>query len=283
MATFTPPTIHSGKWGNVTSTLDWCEANYQFSYHVAEVVNAYSNLLFIGLAMLGMYHIQSQSLPTRYLIAYIGFAIVGIGSFFFHSTLWIEAQLADELPMIYLVGHTLFLLLDKEHGFNLSLKSVRILSIETLLALGFTWSYCNIIRSPVYHQIVFTALIMANTIQATKRYSEMKGKLPPHFKDFIIRNILTGGFLFLFGFLIWNLDNNFCGPLTSWKVAIGWPAAFLLEGHGWWHLLSGLGTYLMFVGLHLITLCVKDDHRGYTTASLFGLPYIKRAASFKEL
>jgi hypothetical protein len=40
----------------------------------------------------------------------------------------------------------------------------------------------------------------------------------------------TGGGLFILGFIIWNLDNVFCTTLTRWKVAIGWPVAFLLEG-----------------------------------------------------
>jgi dihydroceramidase len=35
---------------------------------------------------------------------------------------------------------------------------------------------------------------------------------------------------FLAGFLVWNLDNVFCDNLTTWKSAIGWPIAFLLEG-----------------------------------------------------
>lgn len=36
--------------------------------------------------------------------------------------------------------------------------------------------------------------------------------------------------MFAFGFFVWNLDNIFCTTLTSWKQAIGWPVAFLLEG-----------------------------------------------------
>jgi dihydroceramidase len=39
-----------------------------------------------------------------------------------------------------------------------------------------------------------------------------------------------GAWLFVFGFVVWNLDNIFCTALTRQKVAIGWPSAFLLEG-----------------------------------------------------
>jgi dihydroceramidase len=36
------------------------------------------------------------------------------------------------------------------------------------------------------------------------------------------------------GFLIWNLDNEFCSTIRSWRREIGLPWGILLEGHGWW-------------------------------------------------
>ncbi len=47
------------------------------------------------------------------------FAVVGVGSFAFHATLLYQAQLADELPMIYSVAYGVFLLSDRSPGFNL--------------------------------------------------------------------------------------------------------------------------------------------------------------------
>lgn len=47
--------------------------------------------------------------------------------------------------------------------------------------------------------------------------------------------------VFLCGFLIWNLDNIYCGHFRRWRREIGLPWAILLEGHGWWHLMTGLG------------------------------------------
>lgn len=49
---------------------------------------------------------------------------------------------------------------------------------------------------------------------------------------------MTGVAIFATGFVIWNIDNAFCSTLTGWKIAIGWPAAFFLEG------LLGVGVYL---------------------------------------
>jgi len=36
------------------------------------------------------------------------------------------------------------------------------------------------------------------------------------------------------GFLIWNLDNEFCPTIRRWRREIGLPWGILLEGHGWW-------------------------------------------------
>jgi dihydroceramidase len=44
--------------------------------------------------------------------------LVGLGSFCFHATLLYEAQLADELPMIYVVSIFLAILLESEPGFG---------------------------------------------------------------------------------------------------------------------------------------------------------------------
>lgn len=49
---------------------------------------------------------------------------------------------------------------------------------------------------------------------------------------------------FITGFVIWNLDNIYCNSLIRWRHRIGLPAALFLEGHGWWHILTGIGGEL---------------------------------------
>ena len=80
---------HTGVWGPVTATLDWCEvspgprnptkymrltllkANYQFSPFVAEVANSFSNVITVFLGLYGVYVCLQQKLPTRYLIGFL--------------------------------------------------------------------------------------------------------------------------------------------------------------------------------------------------------------------
>ncbi|KAG5647736.1 hypothetical protein DXG03_008459 [Asterophora parasitica] len=135
------PWLKPGFYGPVTATLDWCEANYQFSYYIAEMANSFSNLFTISLAVCGGLAAAGQSLPSRYVAGYAGIALVGIGSFAFHATLLFQAQLADELPMIYVGSMGLWLLFDDRPGFGT--KTIRTKFLIVLLIafdIVFTWS-----------------------------------------------------------------------------------------------------------------------------------------------
>jgi dihydroceramidase len=87
--------------------------------------------------------------------------------------------------------------------------------------------------NPVYHQVVFAILVLLTSYRLTYliRWSPMyRSRTPPAVKDECLRLFWSGGLLFIFAFVIWNLDNVFCDTLTVWKHALGWPAAVFLEG-----------------------------------------------------
>jgi len=234
-----------GFYGPVTATLDWCEANYQFSHYIAEVANSFSNLFTIVLATWGGFCAIRQSLPTRYVTGYVGVALVGLGSFAFHATLLFEAQLADELPMIYVGSMALWYLFDDKPGYGIKTARTKwLILLSIMFDILFTWSYM-LYRNPVYHQIVFASLVLTTTARVTYvlRWSERIKDIPENIRSTIGQLFSTGAAIFALGFLVWNLDNIFCDTLTRWKVHIGWPCAFLLEGHSWWHIMTGAGTY----------------------------------------
>lgn len=61
-------------------------------------------------------------------------------------------------------------------------------------------------------------------------HSDISKDVPPVTRTNVGKIYQTGLFAFLIGFVIWNVDNIYCSTLTEWKNAVGWPAAFLLEG-----------------------------------------------------
>jgi len=269
---------HSHYWGPVTSTLDWCEANYQFSPVVAEMANTFSNIITISIGLYGAIRANNQGLPRRYSTGFSGVIFVGIGSFAFHATLLYEAQLADELPMILAASYCCFVMFDTRPGFHL--KSARGLYPLILFNILFTWSYA-VYRNPLFHQVVFALLMLISSIRTLHVLRVSGPNIPPQVRSTIVKLFWTGTGIFLWGFFVWNLDNIFCDTLTSWKFAVGWPAAFLLEGHSWWHCFTALGAYLMMLGTTYLTLCVKDTHKNYTVTYPFGFPQIKRIGTTK--
>ncbi|KAF8921976.1 ceramidase [Mucidula mucida] len=283
MATSTLAVNHPGYHGPITATLDWCEANYQFSYYIAEMANSFSNVFSISLAFYGIRNVVRESLPGRYSAGFLGFAMVGIGSFAFHATLLFHYQLADELPMIYVASLSLWFLYDRKPGF--SMTSVRtITSLITIAVLDalFTWSYI-LYRNPIYHQVVFGAIVLGSAIRIAYllKWSEIRTKIPDEKKAQIANIYTMGAAIFVLGFLVWNLDNIFCDLLTVWKTSLGWPAAFLLEGHSWWHVFTGIGTYYMFIGTQCKSLCIKGDTRNYQIRYQSGLPLVARVGKMQ--
>jgi len=268
-------------WGPVTSTLDWCEANYQFSPMVAEMANTFSNLITISIGLYGTFRAWNQRLPQRYWTGFSGVAFVGIGSLAFHATLLYEAQLADELPMVLSASYCCFVLFDTRPGFDL--RSARGLYPLILFNMTFIWSYA-VYRNPVFHQVVFASLMLLTIIRTVYllRMSGPSKDIPVQVRSIIVKIYWTGTGIFLLGFFVWNLDNIFCDTLTTWKFAVGWPIAFLLEGHSWWHCFTALGAYLMMLGTTYLTLCVKDTYKNYTVTYPYGFPQITRIGTTKS-
>ena len=67
--------------------------------------------------------------------------MVGIGSFIFHATLLFEAQLMDELPMIYVSSYCSLILFDTARGFSLRDSNAPFLgAIFVVFNVFFTWS-----------------------------------------------------------------------------------------------------------------------------------------------
>ncbi|GKT89900.1 alkaline phytoceramidase [Colletotrichum tofieldiae] len=66
--------VPDGYWGEKTSTLNFCEETF-------------TNLLFLWLGFKGVHNCVSHGHPRIFLIAYLGYVIVGLGSTAFHTSL----------------------------------------------------------------------------------------------------------------------------------------------------------------------------------------------------
>lgn len=255
-----PPAKDHGYWDPITSTLDWCEENYYATTYSAEIVNSLTNLMFIWLAFVGINNCLRHGHDRIFLITFIGYLIVGSGSFAFHSTLKYPMQLVDELSMIYTT--CLMTWATFEHKRPVFVKTILAVLVAGLAL--FITLYYHYLQDPSFHQnayAILTAVVLIRSMyimevnirphfrkrhqehekaQASETMSEDE-KLEDRRRDDKDRWILKqmwvmiafGLSIFLGGFGLWNLDNIYCQRIRIWRHEIGLPWGILLEGqHG---------------------------------------------------
>ncbi len=93
-ATFTEALL--AREGAATTAIDWCEANGAVSPHVAEFYNASSSLAFVVAGLLMLATARRLRLPAALAAAGPLTALTGLASAYFHATLSLAGQRADE-------------------------------------------------------------------------------------------------------------------------------------------------------------------------------------------
>jgi len=103
------PAAGKGYWGPVTSTLNWCEEvsshqgalgiqdddvsltrqiqDYYATVYSAEIVNTLTNALFVVFALKGLRNCFQHNHDTVFVVTFLGYMLVGLGSFAFHASL----------------------------------------------------------------------------------------------------------------------------------------------------------------------------------------------------
>lgn len=249
----------TGFWGIPTSTIDWCEENYVVTHYIAEAVNTATNAAFILLAHYAWRNARKFKLEQRFVYSCYGFMLVGIGSWLFHMTLQYRFQLLDELPMIYATCIPLW----STFTWDTSKKFERSAAIAVVSGASFLTAVYLRYKNPTIHQAAYGAMnviIILKSTQQARRYVTDRRALAN-----LNRTLYLGASEFLFGWFLWNLDIHLCDMWRSWRRAVGIPLGFLLEGHGWWHLFTGLAVYSYLVYLQYLRafLLKKADEFEY--------------------
>ncbi|KIS67321.1 uncharacterized protein UMAG_10522 [Mycosarcoma maydis] len=252
--------LATGYWGPITSTLVWCEEKYRWSRYVAEPINTATNAFFIGLSLYGYHVTRRERLALRYSICHLGVALVGFGSALFHGTLLYWTQLLDELPMIYTSAWLTYCVCETSKGygnprFRLLLPTTLIVLVVWITVV-YAWN-----GNPVFHQVAYASIQVVSTLRVIhllRHSAQLNSASGKSYKSDIQSLYLFGATIFLTGFAIWNIDNIFCYQLRLWRSKIGYPAAILLEGHGWWHLLTGWGAYCLITAGTQLAVSEKE-------------------------
>ncbi len=225
--------------------------DYYATPYAAEIVNTLTNLLFIYFAYLGIQSCRKHHHDTIFLISFIGYLLVGSGSFLFHATLKYPMQLVDELSMIY----TTCLMCYATFSYARSRLFAQVLGVGLVGLAVFITAYYHYLQDPRFHQNAYAALTV---VIVMRQMWVMETMLRARFKgegtgkqgkggvgmredkrdEEILRSMWTligiGLSTFLTGFGIWHLDNVYCSTLRGWRREVGLPWGIVLEGHGWW-------------------------------------------------
>ncbi|MCJ1401137.1 hypothetical protein MMC11_004349 [Xylographa trunciseda] len=283
------PPSQDGYWSPVTSTLNWCEEDYYATQYSAEIVNSLTNLIFLYLAIKGIKSCLQNGHDTVFLISFAGYLVVGTGSFLFHSTLKYPMQLVDELSMIY----TTCIMCYATFSYAKSRYFSILLAIGLVALAAFITAYYHYLQDPVFHQnayAILTATVLIRcmfvmelnlrpSIKKKEKEYELHATSPMNVeekaasaardrRDLDILHtmwwmIAYGISIFLGGFAIWNMDNVYCSTLRMWRRNIGLPWGILLEGHGWWHLMTGIGAYYYIVWGIWLRHCLNGRQEEY--------------------
>ncbi|KAF2189667.1 alkaline ceramidase-like protein [Zopfia rhizophila CBS 207.26] len=280
------PPSQDGRWSPVTATLNWCEEDYYATIYSAEIVNTLTNLLFMYLAVKGIHNCLTNGHDSIFLVTFIGYLLVGSGSFLFHATLKYPMQLVDELSMIY----TTCLMFYATFSYGKSRRYSTTLAISLISLALFITLYYHYLQDPTFHQNAYAILtaivllrslwIMEVNIRPKFRSKEREAANPrPNGGVKVMQDredrrdkeilrqmwwmIAFGLSIFLSGFAIWNLDNAFCPTLRRWRRQTGLPWGILLEGHGWWHLMTGVGAYFYIVWGIWLRHCLNYEQDDY--------------------
>ncbi|KAJ4135057.1 hypothetical protein NW768_004670 [Fusarium equiseti] len=155
--------------------------------------------------------------------------------------------MSDELSMHLLTTPLIYRLL----SFNATPEKTRLIGI--VLSIMFTVVM-------VTHMVMDEFLLHATTfglgiyVIATRvlKIIPQQVKDPATKKKF--QNIAVLGLgSFGFGYMVWLIDEFACRYLTNARHAIGLPFAFLLELHGWWHVLTAIGGYTAVAVIDIVT------------------------------
>ncbi|EXL60856.1 hypothetical protein FOCG_00132 [Fusarium oxysporum f. sp. radicis-lycopersici 26381] len=293
------PPPQEGFWGQPTSTLNWCEEDYVISHYAAEITNTLTNLLFMALGVQGVRTCLKYEHDMVFVIAYLGYLLVGCGSFAFHATLSYPMQLVDELSMIYTTSILCYAIFTHDRS---RLFSILLGIGLVVLSISIT-AYYHYIQDPSFHQNAFTILFLATVFRSlytmeailrptlSDKYANNSRRTSLSDKEALyssiridqaiireMRWIVAMGFITCAaGIAAWTLDNLRCGDFVQWRHRVGLPWGILLEGHGWWHLMTGLGVnYFITWGIWL-RHCLNGLQEQYILHwphKLFSLPVV---------
>ncbi|KAK6433756.1 hypothetical protein LTR95_010064 [Oleoguttula sp. CCFEE 5521] len=205
---------------------------------IAEFVNTLTNIAYIPYAIQGLRQARALRASLSSQILYYGFAGVGVCSALFHGLLKYSAQMGDETSMQVATA----LVVHRAMSCGRGASHARILAAGLASLLVLETAYHAINDEQTVHDLTF---VMQIAVVAFKTRSLIKSRVTTAREKLMLQRLtVLGAACFGIGYLLWQLDFIYCGALNATKRQWGLPWGFLLEFHGWWHVLTAIGAFV---------------------------------------
>ncbi|KAJ2485864.1 hypothetical protein IWW37_005811 [Coemansia sp. RSA 2050] len=241
------PLVNIGFWGDVTSSMDWCEENYEWSPFIAEFFNSWSSLAMI---LLGEACARMNPTNNRaFTLLGRSITVVGIGSYLFHATLRYSMQMLDELPMLWAVSIACYISITTQYLVNK--RAVKWgLSLWTLMVSLFTAGFSGKTQFVLF-QASFNILTYVMAFLCWRGKRDLENAQMRH----VAKLFSSGIKWYLMAAIVWLTDTNLCTYINGQDKSI---LPFNLQLHAWWHVMASLGLVYLVVLMMGHYCMVKD-------------------------
>ncbi|KAI8325775.1 alkaline phytoceramidase [Martensiomyces pterosporus] len=231
------PLAGAGYWGDVTSSMDWCEENYEWTPFIAEFFNSWSSC-----AMIILGEACARMNPTGhpgFTMLGRSITVVGIGSWLFHATLKYSMQMTDELPMLWSTAIACYMATTTQYKVNrtalkwgLSLWTV----VVSLLTAGFSGRLQFFLFQASFNILTFVVAYMCWRAKRDLENAQL---------SHVSRLFFDGMKWYVIAAVVWMLDTNLCTYINGKDATSVLP--FNLQLHAWWHILVSFGLVYLVV------------------------------------
>lgn len=168
----------------------------------------------------------------------VSLLVLGVSSFLFHATLRHALQFADELSMLGLAWS----ILQGTATVRTSRTTARYVNVSLAIVIPLFSAFYIWTGKIIYHATAFAIAIFLIILRGRHLFHWLDPPLPKQkLADWRarMRNALI---LLVVGYILWNIDLEFCAELRKLRQHIGLPWSWVLELHGWWHILTAISA-----------------------------------------
>jgi dihydroceramidase len=168
----------------------------------------------------------------------ISLLVLGISSFLFHASLRQTLQFADDLSMLGLAWSLLQGLLIVQHSsFYNHFINISLSIIFPLFSAFYVWT-----GKIIYHLSAFITIIVLIVFRSHYLLHWREPGFPEAKRDRLRTKGRNALILLLVAYILWNIDLEYCLELRDLRERVGLPWAWILELHGWWHVLTAVSA-----------------------------------------